>query len=140
METLTVLDTDVFIDHFRGLAAATAYIQGLRVAQRGTTDVTVMELYKGAVNREQLTMIVQFLTRNHVTRLPVSAAASQRAVSLLHDHSLAHGLGVPDALIAAIVLEGEHTLVTGNLRHFRFITGLRLEQAPYRLPQSDPPP
>jgi predicted nucleic acid-binding protein len=98
-----------------------------------------MELYKGAVNREQLTMIVRFLERNHVRRLPVSAAASQRAVSLLHDYSLAHGLGIPDALIAAIALEGEHTLVTSNLRHFRFITGLRLAQAPYRLPQSDPP-
>ena len=140
METLTVLDTDVFIDHFRGLAAATAYIQGLGVAQRATTDVTVMELYKGAVNREQLTTIVRFLAHNHVTRLPVSAAASQRAVSLLHDYSLAHGLGIPDALIAAIALEGEHTLVTSNLRHFRCIAGLRLEQAPYRLPQSDAPP
>jgi predicted nucleic acid-binding protein len=139
METLTVLDTDVFIDHFRGLAAATAYIQGLRVAQRATTDVTVMELYKGAVNRNQLTTIVRFLERNHVRRLPVSATASQRAVSLLYDYSLAHGLGIPDALIAAIALEGEHTLVTSNLRHFRFITGLRLAQAPYRLPQSDPP-
>jgi predicted nucleic acid-binding protein len=55
METLTVLDTDVFIDHFRGLAAATAYIRRLRVAQRATTDVTVMELYKGALNREHVT-------------------------------------------------------------------------------------
>ena len=63
MDTLTVLDTDVFIDHFRGLAAATAYIQGLRAAQRATTDVNVMELYKGAVNREQLTTIVRFLER-----------------------------------------------------------------------------
>ena len=140
MDTLTVLDTDVFIDHFRGLAAAMAYIQGLRVAQRATTDVTVMELYKGALNREQLTTIVRFLERNHVTRLPVSAAASQRAVTLLHDYGLAHGLGIPDALIAAIALEGDHTLVTSNLRHFRFIAGLRLEQAPYRLPHSDPPP
>jgi tRNA(fMet)-specific endonuclease VapC len=140
MDTLTVLDTDVFIDHFRGLAAATAYIQGLRVAQRATTDVTVMELYKGALNHEQLTTIGRFLARNHVTRLPVSAAASQRAVTLLHDYGLAHGLGIPDALIAAVVLEGDHTLVTGNLRHFRFIAGLRLEQAPYRLPQPDPAP
>lgn len=32
MEALKVLDTDVFIDHFRGLAPATAYIQGLPVA------------------------------------------------------------------------------------------------------------
>jgi hypothetical protein len=37
MDTLTVLDTDVFIDRFRGLTVATAYIQGLRVAQRATT-------------------------------------------------------------------------------------------------------
>jgi predicted nucleic acid-binding protein len=140
MDTLTVLDTDVFIDHFRGLAAATAYIQGLRVAYRATTDVTVMELYKGALNREQLTTIVRFLERNHVTRLPMSAAASQRAVTLLQDYGLAYGLGIPDALIAAIVLEGDHTLVTSNLRHFRFIAGLRLEQAPYRLPQPDPAP
>jgi hypothetical protein len=140
MDTLTVLDTDVFIDHFRGLAAATAYIQGLGVAQRATTDVTVMELYKGAVNREQLTTIVRFLARNHVTPLPVSAGASQRAVSFLHDYCLAHSLGIPDALIAAIALEGDHTLVTSNLCHFRFIAGLRLDQAPYRVPQSDSSP
>jgi predicted nucleic acid-binding protein len=140
MDTLTILDTDVFIDHFRGLAAATAYLQGLDVTQRATTDVTVMELYKGAVNHEQLTLIERFLARNHVTRLPVSASASQHAVSLLHDYSLAHGLGIPDALIAAIALAGEHTLVTSNLRHFRFIAGLRLEPAPYRLLQSDSSP
>ena len=138
MDTLTVLDTDVFIDHFRGLAAATAYIQALPVAERATTDVTVMELYQGAANREQLATIGQFLERNHVTRLPVSTAASQRAVALLHDYGLAHGLRIPDALIAAIVLEGDYTLVTSNMRHFRCISGLRLLQAPYRLPQPDP--
>ena len=31
MDTLKGLDTDVFIDHFRGLAAATAYIRSLIV-------------------------------------------------------------------------------------------------------------
>ena len=45
---MTVLDTDVFIDHFRGVEAATAYIQSLEVGQRATTDVTIMELYRGA--------------------------------------------------------------------------------------------
>ena len=138
METLRVLDTDVFIDHFRGLAAATAYIQALPVAERATPDVTVMELYQGAANREQLTTIGQFLERQHVTRLPVGTAVSQRAVALLHDYALPHGLRIPDALIAAIALEGDSTLVTSNLRHFRFIPGLRLEPAPYRRPPPDP--
>jgi hypothetical protein len=68
----------------------------------------------------------------------VVTAASQRAVALLHDYALAHGLRIPDALIAAIALEGDYTLVTSNVRHFRFIPGLRLEPAPYRRPQSDP--
>jgi predicted nucleic acid-binding protein len=140
MAALKLLDTDVFIDHFRGLAAATAYIEGLQVAQRATTDVTVMELYRGAANREQLAAIARFLARNQVTRLAVTAAASPRAVTLLYDYSLAHGLGIPDALIAAIALEGDHTLVTSNVRHFRCIPGLRLEPAPYRLPPPAPGP
>jgi len=71
LEALKVLDTDVFIDHFRGLATA----------------------------------------------------ASQRAVTLLHTHVLAHGLSIPDVLIAALVLEGNYTLVTSNMRHFQFIAG-----------------
>jgi len=136
---MKVLDTDVFIDHFRGLATATAYIQSLPVYQRATTDVTIMELYKGAANREELTTIGQFLDHNHITRLPVSVIASQRAVALTHQYGLAHGLGIPDALIAAIVLEGNHLLVTSNMRHFQFIAGLRLLRAPYRFPQPAPP-
>ncbi len=140
MEALKVLDTDVFIDHFRGLAAATAYIQGLPVAQRATTDITIMELYQGAANREQLETIERFLTRNHVMRLQLAAAVSQRAITLLHTYVLAHGLGIPDALIAALVLEGEYTLVTSNVRHFQFIADLRLEPAPYRLRQLDHDP
>jgi predicted nucleic acid-binding protein len=137
MEALKVLDTDVFIDHFRGLAAATAYIQGLPVAQRATTDITIMELYQGAASREQLETIERFLTRNHVIRLQLAATTSQRAVTLLRTYVLAHGLGIPDALIAALVLEGEYTLVTSNVRHFQFIAGLRLESASYRLRQLD---
>jgi predicted nucleic acid-binding protein len=91
-----------------------------------------MELYKGATNREELTTIERFLTRNRVTRLPVAVAASQRAVQLIYQHGLAHGLAIPDALIAAIVLESECPLVTSNVRHFRFIEGLRLLRTPYR--------
>lgn len=132
MAALRVLDTDVLIDHFRGLAAATAYIQALPVPERATTDVTVMELYQGAANREQLTTIGQFLERQRVTRLPVGMAASQRAVALLHDYTLSHGLRIPDALIAAVVLESDALLVTGNVRHFRYIPRVRVEPAPYR--------
>lgn len=69
----------------------------------------------------------------------MSAAASQRAVELVQQYGLAHGLGIPDALIAAVALEGMHTLVTDNVRHFRFIPGLHLLRAPYRPSPQQPP-
>ena len=82
MEALKVLDTDVFIDHFRGLAAATAYIQGLPVAQRATTDITIMELYQGAANREQTETIN-----------PEGQCSQQEQVFCMEVHYAAHSRG-----------------------------------------------
>jgi tRNA(fMet)-specific endonuclease VapC len=132
MDPMMVFDTDVFIDHFRGQEAATAYIRSLPVDQRATTDTTVMELYNGAANQQELATILRFLTHNRVIRLPVSTTASRRVVELVHQYGLAHGLEIPDALIATIAMEGAHALVTDNVRHFRFIPGLQVLRVPYR--------
>ena len=129
---MMILDPDVFIDHFRGQEAATSYIQSLPVYERATTGITVMELYKGAANREELATILRFLTHNRITRLSAPEAASQRAVELVHQHGLARGLGIPDALIPAIALEGADRRVTDNVRHFWFITGVHVLRASYR--------
>lgn len=54
MASLTVLDTDILIDHFRGLRDATLWISALPLGGRAVTDVTVMELFRGAANRQEL--------------------------------------------------------------------------------------
>lgn len=59
MESLIVVDSDIFIDHFRGLQAA-------------TTDVNVMELFQGSSNRHELETIEQFLSLNRFIRLPLT--------------------------------------------------------------------
>jgi predicted nucleic acid-binding protein len=64
MDPMMDLDSDVFIDHFRGQEAASSYIHSLPADQRATTDITVMELYKGAANQQELTTIWRFLTHN----------------------------------------------------------------------------
>lgn len=129
---MTILDTDVFIDHFRGVTAATAYIKSLPGGERATTDVTVMELGKGAVNRDELSAIEQFIAHNRFHILPVTAVASRQAVQIVKRYALSQGIGIPDALIAAIVLEATQTLVTGNVRHFAFIESLHVIKPPYR--------
>lgn len=133
METLIVLDTDVLIDHFRGLPEATAYIKSIPASRRATTDISIMELYKGASDQQELSSIERFLQQNRFVFLSASESASRRAVQILKEYVLSHSLGIPDALIAAIVLETRSRLITGNTRDFEVIDGLRADRPPYRL-------
>lgn len=132
VESLIVFDTDIFIDHFRGVQSASDYLQNIPEAQRATTDINVMELLKGASNGREVDLIENFLTRNGFIRLPVTTIASRQAVQLLKQYSLSQGLSIPDALIAGVVLESKASLVTGNIRHFQFITDLMTQKPPYR--------
>ena len=132
VESLIVFDTDIFIDHFRGVQSASDYLQNIPEAQRATTDINVMELLKGASNGREVDLIENFLTRNGFIRLPVTTIASRQAVQLLKQYSLSQGLSIPDALIAGVVLESKASLVTGNIRQFQFITDLMTQKPPYR--------
>lgn len=58
--------------------------------------------------------------------LPVTEPISHRATTYIENHALAHGMPVADALIAATAVS-ERTLVTGNVRHYRFVPGILLE-------------
>lgn len=51
---------------------------------------------------------------------------SPKAVDLLKQYRLSHGLLIADALIAATALEHSEPFITKNQRDFRFITGLHL--------------
>jgi tRNA(fMet)-specific endonuclease VapC len=133
METFITIDTDILIDHFRGVKLATDYIQSIPLEKRSTTDVKVMELLRGASNRNEISLIERFLTRNGFTRLPITTIASRRAVELISKYSPSHGLSISDAIIAAIVLEFRTSLVTRNVRHYHFINDLTMVEAPYRL-------
>ena len=129
---LIILDTDIFIDYFRGVELAKDYIEGIPVNKRATTDITLMELFKGARNKEELGNIDKFIKRNIFIVLPVSASPSRRAVQILRRYTLQMGLGLPDALIAAVAISAEGKLVTGNKKHFEFIEGLKVDLPSYR--------
>lgn len=64
MATLIILDTDVLIDYFRGIEGARHYLEALPVTHRKITEITVMELFKGARNKKELQQIEQFLLAN----------------------------------------------------------------------------
>ena len=98
--SLIVVDTDIFIDHFRGVQSASDYLRSIPGDQRATTDISVMELLKGASSIREVDLIERFLARNRFVMLPVMTTASRQAVQLLKQYSLSQGLSIPDALIA----------------------------------------
>lgn len=132
MAQVTILDTDVLIDYFRGLSSARSYLVKIPAAGRVTTDVTRMELLKGARSKKELTSIERFISANFTQILPISIPASRLAVKLMKRYTQAKGLALPDALIAAITLSVKGRLVTGNNKDFEYIKGLDLEAPPYR--------
>ena len=87
-----------------------------------------MELIAGCRNKTEMMELQKFFQK--CTFLPITTTISQVAFQLMESFYLGHGLVLPDALIAATALEHDLTLYTRNIRHFRMIPQLKVNQ-PY---------
>jgi len=125
MADFTVVDTDILIDVGRGVSEAIAYLEGLETnSQLAISAVTQMELIVGCRNKAELRDLDKFLGRFYL--LKIDEAISDRAVTLLRQYRLSHGLLISDALIAATAIDGNYPFVSKNQRDYRFIDGLNL--------------
>jgi predicted nucleic acid-binding protein len=118
-----LVDTDVLID--AGRAVEVAIVQLETAAQKSTLAVSIitqMELLVGCRNRTELQIMERFLERFESIKL--SEAISDRAIDLLRNYRLSHGLLIADALIAATAIVTDAPLLSKNQRDYRFIQGL----------------
>ncbi len=121
----TIVDTDILIDVARGDSDAIARLQGLQQQSAlAVSAVTQMELIVGCRNKTELHALEIFLRR--FQPLKITDQISDRAVGLLEQYRLSHGLLIADALIAATALEHNEPFITKNQRDFCFIAGLNL--------------
>lgn len=117
-----IFDTDVLIWASRGNQRAARLIDSS--PERALAIISFMELVQGARSKLELRQIRQSLRSLGFRILPLSEAIGSTAASLIEQHSLAHGIEVADALIAATAIEFGLPLCTGNVKHFRPIQGL----------------
>jgi predicted nucleic acid-binding protein len=121
----TVLfDTDILIWIQRGNEAAANLVE--RAENRSLSIQSYMELLQCAKNRKQLKDTRDFLRDFNFVVLPLTEKIGHRASIYIEEYSLAHGLRVGDALIAATATENNLTLATSNAKHFRPIQDLNL--------------
>ena len=117
-----LFDTDVLIWALRGSKKAAREIDGDE--NRFISAVNYMELMQGARNKQEQTMIKQFLNELDFTVLPITEAVSHRAMIFIEEHALRSGIQLADALVFATACEHSLTLCSANQKHFRSIQSL----------------
>lgn len=123
-----VIDTNILIDAMYGIPNAIAFLNEQQKSGIQISIVSAMELVAGCRNKSEMRELQEFLEK--ITFLPVTATSSRIAYQLMESFYHSHGLHLPDALIAATALEYDLTLYTRNMRHFRMIPRLTINQ-PY---------
>lgn len=110
-----------------------AWLRTIPVDQQLTTAITIGELYWGAhrsAARERHLRKIEELLLPSLQILPFDAKAAKQFGEL---KALLERQGTPladaDLQIASIALTAGHELVTGNVRHFSRIPGLRINTA-----------
>lgn len=122
-----IFDTDVLIWYFRGDPKARTLLANTAPDNRWITSVNLMELLQGCRDQDELSDVQAFVAENFSRILHPKTALSEKAIHLIAQYSLSQGLRVIDALIAAAALLHRATLVTGNIKHFRFVPGLHYQ-------------
>jgi predicted nucleic acid-binding protein len=120
-----IFDSDVLIWLSRGDPDAIAWVES--TPDRALSVVTLMEILQGVRSRTEMQQTQASLRNLGFRVLPLSQPIGHLAAGLIEEHTLAHGLHMPDALIAATAIEAGEVLATANLRHFRPIQRLALK-------------
>ena len=114
-------DTNIFIAIFKGDAKLKTLIES---SDSAINTIVYLELIQGAKDKAEIDKIEKYLIQFELIHF--DKAVSQKAIELVRNYSKSHGLMLPDAIIAATCLENDLTLLTFNVRDFRFINGLKL--------------
>ncbi len=115
-----LIDNNVISQILKGNQKIAEFILGLNFA----ICVTVyIEALQGSISSEQKREIKKLI--DNFPLLVITPNISRQAISLIDTYSNSHGLLLADALIAGTAIENDLTLVTYNIKDFKFINGLK---------------
>jgi predicted nucleic acid-binding protein len=112
-----VIDTDILIDHFHGIHAATDYITNALLAdgELFISIVSVAEMLAG-MRPEEKTATEELLAL--FTIQPADELIARIAGTYLHEFAKSNNLELGDSLIAGTARRLNAELVTRNVKHY----------------------
>jgi tRNA(fMet)-specific endonuclease VapC len=126
-----LLDTDILSEVLKGRDQQVLSVAGRYLAEHerfAFSAITLYEILRGLRANRAHRALREFLERADSSEvLPVSMPVLVRASDLWADaRQGGHPQNDADLIIAATALEAGRVLVTGNARHFAWISGLSL--------------
>ncbi|WP_107668435.1 type II toxin-antitoxin system VapC family toxin [Cyanothece sp. BG0011] len=120
-----LVDTDILIDVSRNISTAVNRVKTEeKKAKLSISVITNMELIIGCRNKIELQKLNKFLSRFYI--LDLNELISRKALKLLSEYRLSHGLLIPDAFIASSAIIFNIPLLTKNQSDYRFISEVNL--------------
>jgi predicted nucleic acid-binding protein len=123
-----MVDTDVLIDYLRGQAEAVNYLEGL-AGPLLVSAISVAELFAGVREGSERMALEAFIAAFDL--VPVNELIATKGGLYQRDYGKSHGVGLPDALIAAAAELNSATLVSLNRKHFPMLDTVLV---PYQKP------
>ena len=124
-----MVDTNIWIHFFKGKYGVRDKIQNVNTEQLCVPEISIAELTYGAYHSSNRQKHLQeiHLVRDNFCLYPISECIDDYAV--LRDELSRQGLTVEnfDLLIAATAIHYHLILVTENVKHFKNIPGLKIE-------------
>ena len=121
---LVICDTNIFIEFYKGNSEVIENLHKIGNENIALSSVTAGELIFGAFNKAELRSIQKDI--NELRVLHINEKISRNFIDLMQKYSLSHNLDLPDALIAATVINTDFKLYTLNLKHFKYIDNIKL--------------
>jgi len=117
-----ILDTNILIEILKGdqkTIQAVEHFDRLYISA-----VTAMEIYFGALNKQELIKLKKFISLFNV--IAINENISNIATNLIYRYAKSHNLDIPDALIASTSIDTNTPLFTYNKKDFKYITDIEL--------------
>ncbi|KKB13444.1 pilus assembly protein [Devosia geojensis] len=123
-----LLDTNAVIGLMGGAPAILSRVRWKHPSDLCVSAITIHELYFGAYKGARTNETIERLTHLELDVVPLDREDAMRAGEIrAYLGRAGTPIGVPDALIAGQAISRDFTLVTRNLREFRRVLDLRLE-------------
>lgn len=121
---VVLCDTNIFISAFNGREDTIENLENIGVENIVLSSITVMELYQGMGNKQELATMkkrIKFYDVVHIDR-----EISEKSIELISSYKLSNYLQIPDAIIAATSLVKNIPLYTYNRKDFDYIKSINL--------------